>query len=128
VRVLLDENVSPELVPILEADGFDAKHSVASCGRGASDEQVMAFALHDQRAIVTHDRDFGLLAARRRERGLPPCSVVLLRPGAASVHEVRQALHETRALANEQPLDQRWGWFAVASLRFGRAAIRFRGA
>jgi hypothetical protein len=39
------------------------------------------------------------------------------------VHEVLHALLETRAIARDQP----WGWFAVASLRDGRAAIRFRG-
>jgi len=88
----------------------------------ATDEAVLAFALLEQRAIVTHDRDFGLLAARRRERDLAPCSVVLLRPGAAEPGEVLQALRETRSLAS----DKAWGWFAVASLRSGVVAIRFR--
>jgi predicted nuclease of predicted toxin-antitoxin system len=122
VRLLLDENVAPAVVPRLTAEGFDAIRSVVACGFGASDDQVLARAVADERAIVTHDRDFGLLATRRREFGLAPCSVVLLRPGAASLDEVIHALRETRALAEGHAV----GWFAVASLRDGHATIRFR--
>jgi predicted nuclease of predicted toxin-antitoxin system len=124
MRLLLDENVAPAVAPRLSIDGFDVRLAADARGRGSADSALIEFAVAQGRTIITHDRDFGLLAARRAEQGLPRCSLLLLRPGAASVEEVLQAIHETRSLAN----GEREGWFAVAALRDGRATIRFRGA
>lgn len=109
---------------VLRSEGFDALQSMEACGRGATDEQVLAAAIAFDRVIVTHDRDFGLLAARRHDLGLTACSVLLLRPGTASVAEILQAIREARSLSEGRPP----GWFAVAALREGRATIRFRSA
>lgn len=124
MRLLLDENVDRGAVSVLRSEGFDALQSSEACGRGATDEQVLAAAIAFERVVVTHDRAFGLLAARRRDLGLPACSVLLLRPGTATIDEILQAIRETRLLSEGQPV----GWFAVAALREGRAAIRFRSA
>ena len=70
MRLLLDENGDRGAVSVLRSEGFDALQSSEACGRGATDEQVLAAAIAFERVVVTHDRDFGLLAACARPRDL----------------------------------------------------------
>jgi len=76
MRILANENVSSTVIEGLRADGHDVV-AVKGWLPGADDEAVLRRAQAEERALVTHDKDFGELAHRRR---LPAaCGIVLLR-------------------------------------------------
>lgn len=76
MRFLIDENLSPRLAELLNAEGQDAVHIRDLKAAGAPDETVMSLAVQHDRVIVSADTDFGtLLAASRATRP----SVVLVR-------------------------------------------------
>ena len=76
MRVLANENVSSTVIHDLRADGHDVV-AVKDWQPGANDEAVLRRAQAEERILVTHDRDFGELAYRRR---LPAaCGIVLFR-------------------------------------------------
>jgi len=77
-RLLADENIHPEVVAWLRANGFDVKTCVDAAVLGSDDGQVLRFASAEQRVVLTHDRDFGELAIARRETLV---GIVYLRPG-----------------------------------------------
>jgi predicted nuclease of predicted toxin-antitoxin system len=66
MKFLLDVCVSSRsLQAFLVGQGHDTLSALAIDPR-ASDEQLLAFALHDDRVLVTEDRDFGELVFVRR--------------------------------------------------------------
>lgn len=75
MRFLADESCDFAAVRALRTEGFDVL-SVAEVSAGAEDEWVMALALHEDRVLLTEDKDFGQLvfAAGRQTLG-----VVLIR-------------------------------------------------
>ena len=63
MRLLLDNNLSPQLVDVLSKEGWDVVH-VGSLGlRAASDRAVLQRARDDDRVLVSADTDFGTLLA-----------------------------------------------------------------
>ncbi len=82
MRFLADMGVSMYTVRWLRAQGHEAVH-VRELGRQrASDAEILAIALADQRAVITMDLDFGQLLAITGGR-LP--SVILLRLATSAV-------------------------------------------
>jgi len=80
MRFLVDENLSPELVLAL-SDAFPgSRHVRDGPGRGASDEEVWAFARDHGLLLLTRDKDFERLAVLRG----PPPKVVWLTVGNCS--------------------------------------------
>ena len=76
MRLLLDNNLSPRLVDVLGAAGWDVVH-IASLGlRSAPDRTVLDVAHRDERFLVSADTDFGALLASSHATGP---SVVLVR-------------------------------------------------
>jgi predicted nuclease of predicted toxin-antitoxin system len=76
VRALLDNNLSPRLVPLLAAAGWDVEH-VGSLGlERAHDTTVLATAREAGWVLISADTDFGALLAA--SRATAP-SVVLVR-------------------------------------------------
>ena len=69
MRVLLDNNLSPRLVPLLSAAGWDVQHVGALGLNAASDEAVLEAAREDLRVLVSADTDFGQLLSRSRAVG-----------------------------------------------------------
>jgi predicted nuclease of predicted toxin-antitoxin system len=65
MRFLADENVARVVAARLRAAGLDVA-AIAETAAGASDEQVLAIAVADQRILITEDRDFGELIVRQR--------------------------------------------------------------
>jgi predicted nuclease of predicted toxin-antitoxin system len=66
VRFLLDVCVSSRsLLDFLVKQGHDAL-SALSVDQKSSDEQLLAFAFHDDRVLVTEDKDFGELVFVQR--------------------------------------------------------------
>jgi len=85
MRFLAHENFPGDAVAALETAGHDIvwSHAVAS---GSKDEEVLAWAVREERVLLTLDQDFGELV---RRVGLPASSgIVLFRlpmPAAADV-------------------------------------------
>jgi predicted nuclease of predicted toxin-antitoxin system len=61
-RILTDENVSPRVVVFLRTIGFDVADIKERRLFGLSDREILALAHAEQRLVITHDSDFGMLA------------------------------------------------------------------
>ena len=95
MRVLANENVSSTVIHGLLGDGHDVV-AVKDWLPGGDDEAVLRRAADgsavrraqaEERILVTHDRDFGELAYRRR---LPAaCGIVLLRLSGSDPNAAR---------------------------------------
>jgi predicted nuclease of predicted toxin-antitoxin system len=76
MRALLDNNLSPRLVPLLEASGWDVVHVGALGLQKADDETVLRTAREAERVLISADTDFGQLLAHMRASAP---SIVLVR-------------------------------------------------
>ncbi len=85
MRWLADECVDAALVARLRADGHDVIY-MAEIAPAASDAEVMARALRDNRLLLTEDKDFGDLVFRQ---GRQAPGIVLLRVDP-SMHTLKQ--------------------------------------
>ena len=57
MKLYLDEDISPKVAVILKKKGMDALSAHESGMLEASDEEQLAFAAADERAMVTRNRD-----------------------------------------------------------------------
>ena len=64
MRLLLDNNLSPKLVPLLTDAGNDVTHVRDHGMSAADDSSVLALATETRRVLVSADTDFGTLLAR----------------------------------------------------------------
>lgn len=62
-KILVDMNLSPQWVPLLEAAGWEAVHWSNAGAPNASDAEIMAWARARGHVVFTHDLDFGALLA-----------------------------------------------------------------
>src|SRR5262245_63150911 len=70
ITLLLDEDVRPILGGILRQRGYDAVHVLDAGCTGQSDAEQLAYAVSQQRTILTHNiRHFRLLNQRYHEEG-----------------------------------------------------------
>jgi predicted nuclease of predicted toxin-antitoxin system len=76
MKVLVDMNLSPGWVEILEAAGWESTHWAEVGDPTASDKAIMAWARSEGFVVFTHDLDFGALLAAT---GAVSPSVVQLR-------------------------------------------------
>lgn len=85
MQLLANENVPRLTVEALRTAGHDliwARTDMA----GSSDEEVLARATTEGRILLTHDKDFGVLAFHA---GLPAtCGIILIRLGKADPDRV----------------------------------------
>ena len=69
MKLLIDMNLSPEWVPVLEGEGWEPVHRSSIGDFGASDREIMEWTRTNGYTLVTHDLDFGaILAATRAEK------------------------------------------------------------
>jgi predicted nuclease of predicted toxin-antitoxin system len=98
MRLLLDNNLSPRLVDILGAAGWDVVH-VASLGlRSAPDRTVLETARRDGRFLVSADTDFGALLAS--SHAIDPSVVLVRRVIGRRVNDLADIL-----IANLPPIE-----------------------
>ncbi|HXG60369.1 MAG TPA: DUF5615 family PIN-like protein [Planctomycetota bacterium] len=114
MRFLVDENLGVGLALHLRSLGHDAA-SVAEVARGASDEDVLALALKEERILVTEDKDFGRLVFAR---SLRHAGVMLLKLRHSLPTQVRKAVGEAVGTVGERLR----GRFAVV----GEGVVRLR--
>lgn len=63
MKILIDMNLSPEWVRVLEAENIEAAHWSGIGKPDAPDEEIMRFPWENGYAVFTHDLDFGTLLA-----------------------------------------------------------------
>ena len=69
MKVLVDMNLSPSWVPILERNGFSAVHWSATGDGRAPDPVVLGWARDNGYIVFTNDLDFGAILASTRASG-----------------------------------------------------------
>ena len=93
MKLLLDENLSPELAKSL-SDLYSGSAHVHECGLGSTDdEQIWAFAKANGFVIVSKDSDF---RAKSLLQGAPP-KVVWLRIGNCTTQDLEELLRKFSA-------------------------------
>jgi predicted nuclease of predicted toxin-antitoxin system len=78
VKLLVDECCDPRLVAALREAGHDVRY-VLEIDPGASDEQLVALSIEQERVLVTEDKDFGELAIRHG-KSLPGLILIRIAP------------------------------------------------
>jgi predicted nuclease of predicted toxin-antitoxin system len=97
MRILADENCDRLLVAMLRDAGHDVVY-VAEVARSESDIELLRRAHIDGRAILTDDRDFGLLA--ERERAHSPAIILLRLDPLGRMARARRILEVLGSLGN----------------------------
>ena len=69
IKLLIDMNLSPGWVEVLEQNGWPAVHWSTVGDPGATDRTIMAWAQAHQYVIFTHDLDFGTILAVTQAEG-----------------------------------------------------------
>ena len=117
--LLADENISLELVTALRERGVDVC-TIQELGLvGASDAVILFRAKSENRVVLTHDGDFGLLAIRHKT---PFLGVIFLRPGHVKSAFSLEAIDTLRSAA----VDVEPPFLPVLEHRQNRVVIRLR--
>ncbi len=117
MKLLLDEHHSPRIASELAKAGFDV---VPASGdercHGASDEELLAIATAEQRAVVTENvADFMALAARWSADGRAHAGIILTHP--ERFNRARRSYPGTLIKAlkaflhNPPPTGDSWTWW-----------------
>jgi predicted nuclease of predicted toxin-antitoxin system len=99
----------------LRRDGHDAVHVLELGMQGASDDQVLARAVQEDRVVVTVDTDFGTLPALS---GADRPSVLLLRGVGDSHAERRTAILGAIARVSNSSTRALWSWSSPIECAF----------
>ncbi|HEY0947770.1 MAG TPA: DUF5615 family PIN-like protein [Opitutaceae bacterium] len=69
MKLLVDMNLSPRWIGVLDDAGFEAVHWTSLGEKNAPDSEIMAYAKAADYVVLTHDLDFGaILAATHGEK------------------------------------------------------------
>lgn len=99
MKLLLDMNLSPRWVHVLDQAGFDAAHWSTLGAPDAPDAHIMAHARATDSVVLTHDLDFGAILAITH--GAKP-SVVQIRASDLSPQAISgQVMRALRQMAPE---------------------------
>lgn len=63
MKILIDMNLSPDWVPVLEAVGHETVHWSGVGDPSASDRTILTWAAQHDHVVFTHDLDFGAILA-----------------------------------------------------------------
>jgi predicted nuclease of predicted toxin-antitoxin system len=69
IKILVDMNLSPEWVPVLVREGWEAVHWSAVGDPHAPDDELMTWAAAHGHIVFTHDLDFGAMLALAHATG-----------------------------------------------------------
>ena len=69
LNLLVDMNLSPQWVPVLQRHGWQAAHWSTIGDPGASDKEITDWARDQEYVVFTHDLDFGTMLALTHEAG-----------------------------------------------------------
>jgi predicted nuclease of predicted toxin-antitoxin system len=68
MKIIIDMNLSPDLVKLLQDNGFEAVHWSQIGAGNAPDREIMAWAKSNDYIVLTHDLDFGTILATSQAR------------------------------------------------------------
>jgi predicted nuclease of predicted toxin-antitoxin system len=92
MRFLADENIARAIIERLRSSGLDVL-AVVEETPAASDKDVLALAVAEQRIVITEDRDFGEMVIRQR---MPVRGIILLEldplPNAVAAKRVAEVI------------------------------------
>jgi predicted nuclease of predicted toxin-antitoxin system len=117
--LLADENIHPDVIKGLAAQGTNIRSVAIEGLSGADDLEVLRHAHATGRVVVTHDSDFGTLAVRD---GVPFIGIIHVRPG----HIVPGHTIATLAAIATIDLDVKVPFIIVAERRDGNVRVRLR--
>jgi predicted nuclease of predicted toxin-antitoxin system len=89
VRILADVHISPRTVDFLRRLGHDVERVGQVLAATATDEEIVAAAIRDQRIILTQDLDFSAIVALS---GLARPSVISVRLASSRIERVNDVL------------------------------------
>jgi len=93
VRLYLDEDVSRDIVENLRQRGFDVLSARDAGQLHLDDDEQLAFAVAQGRALVTHNRhDFELRHQRYLSAGLPHFGIIIAKRRASDAAVVHKLL------------------------------------
>ena len=69
VKLVIDMNLSPDWVPVLNDHGWQAIHWSTVGDPRASDRTIMEWAVENEHVVFTHDLDFGTMLALTHATG-----------------------------------------------------------
>ncbi len=75
MRLLADENLDPQIIQALRAEGYDVR-AIRETDPAAPDDRVIEIAQSENRILLTEDKDFGGIVY---ERAQPSPGVILVR-------------------------------------------------
>lgn len=116
MKILVDMNLSPNWVPVLERAGWKAVHWSTVGDIRAPDEEIMSWARENGYIVFTHDLDFGILLALTRAEGP---SVIQVR-----AQEVFPEVLEDKLVAVLQEWEARLEKGALLTVDEGKSRIR----
>ncbi len=103
IRFHLDEHVPTAVALGLRRRGIDVTTTVETSLAGAADKEHIAFALSQDRVIVTHDEDFLVL----HSRGVRHAGIVYCHQGDRSVGELLRLLVLVRECLTPEEMENR---------------------
>ncbi len=68
MKLLIDMNLSPEWIPVLEKVGFEAVHWSSIGEFHATDDTILSWAKSHDYVVFTHDLDFGAILAATKTK------------------------------------------------------------
>jgi predicted nuclease of predicted toxin-antitoxin system len=89
MKLLLDENISHRLAPLLQSNFPDSAHVTSVGLAGATDRSIFNYAIENGFTLVTKDDDFVALVAATNFAH----SIILIRLGNVSSQQIEQALN-----------------------------------
>lgn len=69
MKLLVDMNLSPQWVPLLQGEGWQTVHWSNIGKPNAPDQEIFNYALSNGYVILTHDLDFGAILASTKANG-----------------------------------------------------------
>ena len=101
MRLLLDENLSPQQAAILREQGHDAVAAVGAGLSGQPDEKIREFAIAENRVLLTLDSDFANML-RFPTRGT--AGVIRLKIHPPTEEAIRDQIQKALVLLKDTPL------------------------
>lgn len=116
--LLADENIGPGVITGLRERDCEVATATEELA-GAADNALLAYAAATSRVVITHDPDFGRLAATAA--GPLGSALVFIRPGHINAAVVLAGLDVL-----DRSADLSHGFVATLSIRRGGAKIRIK--
>jgi predicted nuclease of predicted toxin-antitoxin system len=69
MKILVDMNLSPAWVPVLEEEGHTASHWSSIGSLNTPDREILSWAKANEYVLFTHDLDFGAILAATEAEG-----------------------------------------------------------